>query len=251
MKQNNQNIDYSKPVAYDTNGRPLYAHPPQPAEQQASGPHQVVHMARALNPLPQKVSPELQRKHELSKQQYPNLNLSKGEYVIRAVRRHPFGLVPVFIVVGVGIIGLTVLVGIYSAFVQSVDDPGSVPSVAAVSFIAFLFAILVIIGGYISVKVYARNRFYLTNESVIQEIQHGLFNKHEQTVSLGNIEDASFRQESFIASMLDYGSIRLSTEGDETTYRFSYVSSPKKHIATLNNAVEAFKNGRPVSGSDD
>jgi hypothetical protein len=49
-----------------------------------------------------------------------------------------------------------------------------------------------------------------------------------------------------LQSILDYGSIRLSTEGDETTYRFNYVSNPKKQIALLNNAVEAFKLGRPV-----
>jgi len=46
--------------------------------------------------------------------------------------------------------------------------------------------------------------------------------------------------------MLDYGTIRLSTEGEETTYRFSYVANPRGHVARLNNAIEAFKNGRPV-----
>jgi hypothetical protein len=43
----------------------------------------------------------------------------------------------------------------------------------------------------------------------------------------------------------------LSTEGDETTYRFNYVTNPKYYIAILNNAVEAFKNGRPVGASVD
>jgi hypothetical protein len=81
---------------------------------------------------------------------------------------------------------------------------------------------------------------------VIQEIQTSLFTKHEQTVSLVNIEDASFVQRGILQTMLNYGSIRLSTEGDETTYRFSYVANPKEQIAVLNNAVEAFKNGRPV-----
>jgi hypothetical protein len=38
----------------------------------------------------------------------------------------------------------------------------------------------------------------------------------------------------------------LSTEGDETTYRFNFVADPKRHIAILNDAVEAFKNGRPL-----
>jgi hypothetical protein len=75
-----------------------------------------------------------------------------------------------------------------------------------------------------------------------------LFARKEQTVSLANIEDASFDQHGIIQMLFNYGSIRLSTEGDETTYRFTYVSNPKKQIELLNNAVEAFKNGRPIEG---
>lgn len=250
MKAKNEPIDYSQPVAYDTNGRPLYAHPPKPDGTTPSSSPQVVHMSRPLNPAPTMVPPEILQKHEASKRKYPNLNLSEGEYIISAVRRHPLGLLPIFLVVGTGILGLAVLVGMYSNYAEASTDPSNIPSVAAVSFIALMFGVLFAIGGFMAVYIYTSNRFYLTNESVIQEIQHSLFNKHEQTVSLGNIEDASYRQESFIASMFNYGSIRLSTEGDETTYRFSYVSNPKKHIATLNNAVEAFKNGRPITDSD-
>lgn len=99
---------------------------------------------------------------------------------------------------------------------------------------------------YIYVWVYQNNKFFLTNESVIQEIQVSLFSRHEQTVSLQNIEDASYRQQGILQTMFNYGSIRLSTEGDETTYRFNFVADPKRHIAILNDAVEAFKNGRPV-----
>jgi len=106
--------------------------------------------------------------------------------------------------------------------------------------------LLLALGGLVATYVYNGNRFYLTNESVIQEVQTSLFSKYEQTVSLFNVEDASFRQNNPIQMLLNYGSIRLSTEGDETTYRFSYVSNPKNHIAILNNAVEAFKNGRPI-----
>lgn len=246
MKAKNDPIDYSKPVAYDTNGQPLYAHPPKVG----TDTHQVVHMARPLEPSPLPISSELQKKHELSKNRYPQLNLSQGEYVISAVRRHPIGLLPIFFVVGAGIIGLSVLTGVYANSYQNSANQSSLPSIEAMTLIALLVGVLFAIGGFIAVYIYTNNKFFLTNESVIQEIQHSLFNKHEQTVSLGNIEDASFRQESIIATMFNYGSIRLSTEGDETTYRFSYVSNPKKHIATLNNAVEAFKNGRPVSVSD-
>jgi uncharacterized membrane protein YdbT with pleckstrin-like domain len=107
--------------------------------------------------------------------------------------------------------------------------------------------VLIGIGGYIAIWVYLRNTFYMTNESVIQEIQTSLFSRREQTVSLGSIEDASFRQNGIVQTLFNYGTIRLSTEGEETTYRFQYVSNPKAQIAKLNNAIESFKNGRPVN----
>lgn len=100
---------------------------------------------------------------------------------------------------------------------------------------------------FVSYYVYSKNRFYLTNESVIQQIQMTLFANHEQTISLGNVEDASYFQQGVFQQIFNFGEIRLSTQGDENTYAFTFVGDPKRHIAALNNAVESFKNGRPVS----
>jgi len=113
------------------------------------------------------------------------------------------------------------------------------------------FIILILLGIYVSYYIYTNNRFFLTNESIIQQIQTGLFYKCEQTVSLSDIEDTSYAKNGIFQQIFDYGSIRLSTIGDETTYRFSYVANPEKYLAKLNNAVEAFKNGRTVEDSQD
>lgn len=257
-----QDQDYGQPVAYDASGRPLYAHPPTPvaapstpvstpAESAASAPvQQVVHMSRPIDPVRQPVSPETQRKHEISRRRYPSLNLSEGEYVIRAVGRHPIGL---FLPVAGGIIGLSIVFSIlfnYDIFVSFFNLSGTAADLS-VTFIPIIFVgLLIAVVTYAAYFVYTNNKFFLTNESVIQEIQVSLFAKHEQTVSLGNIEDASFEQRGILQQIFNYGAIRLSTEGDETTYHFTYVTRPKNHIAVLNNAVEAFKNGRPVSDSD-
>lgn len=241
--------DYTKPVAYDTEGRPLYLHPPtsqaQEDPQQAPQP-QVVHMARPLDPVAPEISEAVRARHEASRKKYPFLNLSEGEYIISAVRRHPIGLVPIFGFVGVMLLLLLGAIPWYKSYVNSAADPGGLPSVGVVAVLALLLGLLFTVGGLIAAYVYIQNKFFLTNESVIQEIQISLFSKHEQTVSLSNIEDASFRQENILQNIFNYGSIRLSTEGDETTYRFNYVANPKREIAVLNNAVEAFKNGRPV-----
>jgi len=247
---------YDKPVAYDAHGHPLYAHPPaprpetppvaQPRTMTAPAASKVVHVVRAIDPIKQKVSEATQKRHDRSVRLYPELNLSEHEYVIQAVRRHPIGLaIPMFFGAILLIIAMVVLFS-YPAIVESMNLRGSLASISAVAVPLLLFCVLVGIGMYVVYYVYMRNKFFLTNESVIQEIQTSLFSRHEQTVSLGSIEDASFYQQGIIPHIFNYGLIRLSTEGEETTYRFTYVANPKDHIAVLNNAVEAFKMGRPV-----
>lgn len=236
-----------QPVAYDVHGRPLYAHPPTPPQ---THPPQVVQMIRPHEPPKQEISQEARKRHEESQKKYPFLNLSDGEYVIQAVRRHPIGLV-IPMVAGTLLIALSlaILVG-YPTIAEQLRLNGPAAEVSSVVAPVLLFCLLIGLGMYVVYYIYTNNKFFLTNESVIQEIQTSLFSRHEQTVSLGGIEDASFRQQNIIQHIFNYGSIRLSTEGDETTYRFNYVANPKQHIAELNNAVEAFKLGRPV-GKDD
>lgn len=242
-----------QPVAYDAQGRPLYAHPPtQPvapveAPQAAQPAQSVVHITRSLDPVHPVISDEVQKKHDRSRRLYPFLNLSPGEYVIRAVRRHPIGLIiPLVLGTLIIVVALTLLTG-YSEIALALSITGPLSEVNTVAIPILLFVLVVAFGMFVTYYVYVNNKFFLTNESVIQEIQVTLFSRLEQTVSLNNIEDASFTQTNIIQQIFDYGDIRLSTEGDETTYRFSFVANPKGHIARLNNAVEAFKNGRPIS----
>lgn len=221
--------------------------PDQQTDAQPSQPT-VVHVARPIEPEVLELTPEQQRRHDESVDYYPRLNLSRGEYVIREMRRHPIGL---FAPIAVGIVLLTAAFSIlanYDIIAESVTLIDLTGTADTVFWPIVAFAITVGLGMFIAYYVYVSNTFFLTNESVIQEIRHSLFSHHEQTVSLGNIEDASYTQRGILQTIFNYGDIRLSTEGDETTYRFSYVSNPKEHIATLNNAVESFKNGRPVTG---
>lgn len=240
---NSDDPQYDQPVAYDAQGKPLYAHPPKTTPQ-------VVHLSRPAEPVKPEISPEVREKHERSRRMYPSLNLSESEYVISAVRRHPIGLIiPLLLGVLVITMATSILVN-YTEFADQFNLSGAVAEASTVTLPILLFDALILLGMFVIYYVYVSNKFFLTNESVIQEIQISLFSRLEQTVSLSNIEDASYTQTNIIQTIFNYGSIRLSTEGDETTYRFTYVANPKMHIALLNNAIEAFKNGRPTDPNE-
>lgn len=227
--------------------------PPQP-QQQPQQP-QVVYLSRPLTPHEPHITEEVRRRHEKSVKEYPELNLSDGEYIISAISRHPIGLVEIWGVVGLmGLITLAFLP--FYALNKDMFSPfflttaSNMPSAAVIAVPLLILIGLFSLGGMVATRVYNGNKFFLTNESVIQVIRTSLFSTKEQTISLANIEDASYRRHGILQTLLNYGSLRLSTEGDETTYRFSYVADPRRQVAILNNAVESFKNGRPVEPND-
>lgn len=212
----------------------------------------VVHISRSVSPERAEISPMVKLRHQRSKKLYQDLSLTEGEYVIASIKRHPIGL---FLPASVGLI-VTALgfMGIFNAdFIleQFFDIKAYETSANYVVMLSLALVLLATLGTYVSYSVYNSNRFYLTNESVIQVMQTSLFAKHVQLVSLASIEDCSYKQTNIIESFFNYGTLRLSTIGDETTYSFPYTPDPKRKAELLNNAVEAFKNGRAITEIDE
>jgi hypothetical protein len=188
-------------------------------------------------------SSEIEAKHSESKKRYPELTLSRGEYVIESIRRHPIGLVSIWALVI--FLVLIVMSGlsfyeIYRAEISAsfLVNGGELPSAMILFPVALFLCAFFVLGGVISTVVYNGNRFYLTNESIFQHVQSSLFTTRTQVVNLINVEDASNDQTGILQQVLNYGTLRLSTQGEETTYHFYYVANPKRVVGLVNDAAE-------------
>lgn len=237
----------NQPVAYDANGQPLYSHPSEGHDNDdGQNTSQAVHIVRPVNPSKPVISEEVKLKNARSRQSFPWLNLSENEYVVTSVERHVIGLA-VPILLGLVLITLSIFALLNSnVIVKTLGQTGNYTDSLNITFPIMIFIAMIVLAVYIACHVFMKNKLFLTNESVIQEIQSSLFSRREQTVSLANIEDSSYTQIGIFQQIFNYGSIRLSTVGDENTYSLTYVSNPGQQIDILNNTVEAFKNGRPV-----
>lgn len=217
--------DYNQPVAYDADGRPLYAHPPQ----MPSPPPSVSYPTKAM-------PSELKTLHEESVRKYPQLNLSEDEFVIKAIHRHSAGLIPI---IGVTIIAV-VLIILGGLFFHSQEAPGA-PLLSGIMMPALLAAVLVLLLAYAAIVVYQDNTLYITNESVIGETRTTLFAHEEKTVSLGDISQSSYTKNGIFQSFLQYGTIHLLVEGDKAEYNFKYAPTPKEYANLITNEIEKFK----------
>ncbi len=101
----------------------------------------------------------------------------------------------------------------------------SLETAKQVSPIMLALTILSVLGGVISAYIYSANRMFLTNEHVVRIKQDGLVATDKKVISHLNIEDIKARQ-NFIGSLLGYGLITMSTEGQNATYEINFIKEP-------------------------
>jgi len=208
-----------------------------------------IHSVRGENLTDNPIDPAITARHQESQADFPDLNLSGAEYVILFLRRHNIGIIFQLVVAVVLVAGIITFSALLPELTASMTPGGAAAIDNALIFtISAGLCALVVLGAYVTTWVYRRNVLFLTNESIIQERQYSLFSKYEQTISLGSIEDARYQQNGLLQMIFGYGTIQLTVEGHGTSYVFTYAPDPKTQTDIISNAIEAFKNGRPVRG---
>lgn len=157
-------------------------------------------------------------RHDRSKKDFPLLKLDDDEYVEFAFKRAKVCLMMIlggtaFALIVVLLAFLLVLMG------QSMLDEMGKNFLFIILF-ALLAATTII--GLVSWRIYKGNRLYITNKHAIQTVMDSLVSSSFNIIDLSSIEDASFRQDSLLQKIFQYGTFRLATVGDETTYTFKY-----------------------------
>ena len=170
--------------------------------------------------------------HKKSHEKFPKLDLAQDEYVVVDVERHWMGRLKVW--VGI-VLGVIVLLAAAAFFLYA--DFGKVDFSDYLAIACVVIAISMPFIGTIFIRDYDEDWFVVTNLRLINSIRHTAFATVNQEVSLSNVEDISFSQLTILERMFNYGTIKMSTIGDEHTYRFTYVSNPADQIKVISRTV--------------
>ena len=180
-------------------------------------------------------------RHERSKKDFPGLKLEEDEYVEFAFSRAKICLMMILGGTAAG------LILILLAFLLVILGQAMIDDMGRRFLFIILFALLAsaVIIGMIALKIYRGNKLFLTNKHAIQMIMTSIVSDSINIIDLASVEDASFRQDSLLQKIFHYGTFRLSTVGDETTYTFKYsdVSSSELKAVTklITDAKKAHK----------
>lgn len=176
-------------------------------------------------------------RHERSKKDFPNLKLEEGEYVELSFKRAKICLW--MIMGGMFFAIVVVLIGFLLALIgqSMLDNMGK----------NFVFIILLallassIIMSFVAVKTYNGNRLFVTNKRVVQMLMNSLVSSSKNEIDLASVEDVSFRQDGVAQQLFKYGTLRLATVGDETTYTFKFSDATNDDLEAISKLVTEAK----------
>ena len=187
----------------------------------------------------------IKARHDRSVKKYPEITVDEDEYVVLSMRRHSLGYLLNIIFSSI------IAVFLISAWIIICFMPNPLPIPAnfkpQLSIIFGSITLLLILLTYVNYVVYRANRIVITNERAIQWISTTIMSQKKQVINLESIEDISYSRDGILQHLFDYGTVKLSTVGDESTYTFAFSPNPDKKAEFLSDVVEAARENQILS----
>ncbi|MBR3252593.1 hypothetical protein IKF84_00780 [Candidatus Saccharibacteria bacterium] len=176
-------------------------------------------------------------RHERSVKDFPFLELEDNEYVEYAFKRAKIWLNLILGGLAAGLIFILLAFLLVLMGKDFLDTTG----------ISFLYIILgallfsVFLVGVFTLMVYRGNKLFITNKHVIQMTMASPMSSSVNMIDLPSIEDTSFSQDGIMQKMFGYGTFRLSTVGEETTYTFKKSDITAEELRAVSKLVTKAK----------
>ena len=176
-------------------------------------------------------------RHERSKKDFPGLRLDEDEYVEFAFKRAKVCLM--MIICGTGVAMIILLL----AFLLVLMGQSMLDEIGRNFVFIILTALLasVILAGLVALRIYNGNKLFITNKRAIQMMMTSPVVNSVNVIDLVSVEDVSFRQEGVLQNLFHYGTLRLATVGDETTYTFKYSDITGENLKAVTDLISRAK----------
>lgn len=169
---------------------------------------------------------------------HPMVVLQPGERVICEIKRHPFGIISMYFSGGIAIVIAVILAALAPQFVDQFSFDGNI------TLMAILGVAIVVVGVsamlWIATTIYWQNRWIVTDDSITQIVQDGLFGRRVSQLSMENLEDITVDQQGFIPSMFNFGTLKAETAGERSKFVFPMCPNPNAYARKILEVHETF-----------
>ncbi len=159
----------------------------------------------------------------------------EGEEVIIFLHRHWFTIASKIFAITVGFFIPFIVLGIFGKAISSLH---------LLPFFAALWALYYLILWYslfYSLTMYTLDSWIVTNMRIINSIQHGFFNRSVSELAIDKIQDVSLDVDGALATMVNFGNIKVQSAGSEKHFTFQQIPRPQEVKDTIMHLVSTRK----------
>ena len=161
----------------------------------------------------------------------------KDEQVVLLIRKHPFvALLPISIFIIVGIFPILIYL-LFAAKIFSNDY------FTPFLFISSIFYGFIWLGAFYFLTMYTLNTVIITNKRIIDNDQHGFFDRKVSELHLYRVQDVSTHTRGIIQTMLHFGDMEVQTAAADRQFVFDNIPKPELVKDTVMRVVASAHSG--------
>lgn len=186
---------------------------------------------------------ELEKLSPVGRDLMRHVEFDDEEKVYLEVRKHPVGLVLIYLgglIASLVIFGILVIGAAAFDFSSVSTNGSSADSMRALVIgIGFFMTVFTVVITAVAAYVYSRNVLIVTSDKIVQQLYFSLFNKQISQLSIADVQDSTVKQPGILSHIFNFGTVTIETAGEQRNYNFTYAPSPYDVSKALTTAHEA------------
>lgn len=154
------------------------------------------------------------------------------------IRRHPFGIIVLYIQATIGAVGSLLL--LFFIAPSALPDSSTSKVYGVLTALSIVVLVLMALLLFVATLIYRESRLVVTSDNITQVIQRGLFSTKTSRLSMASVEDVTAEQRGFFATILDYGTLKVETAGEQENFTFPYCPNPRHYAGEILAARQQF-----------
>lgn len=157
------------------------------------------------------------------------IEFDDDEELVGEIRKHPFGLILIYLGGGFVIVALFALLVVAPSYMNG-DPIGlgfDLSSIRPYIIVAgLLLCALAVVSTLVGTYLYQANVVLVTSEKIAQVLYKTIFDRKISQLSIGDVQDVTVAQTGIFARFFNYGTLVIETAGEQQNYTFSYTPNP-------------------------
>lgn len=163
--------------------------------------------------------------------------LVSGEHIVAVIRKHPIGLVFLYLQALAGVVAALTLFFFAAPGVFANLDEQVNRAIVGVVILGIAFLVIYL---FVATYIYHQSRLLVTDKNLIQISQKSLFIRKVSRLSFSNVEDVSSDMRGILSTIFNYGTLLIQTAGERPNFDFRYCPTPNRFADQILEARQAY-----------